>query len=460
MFENLLENRYPFNNCVQFFVEGYWMQLESLHLTLGWFFIVLLTFNLIRQNIPLSLKLSVLFFALVIFNNPAYDLGGFKLNELFGIVSILYSLILVKSLRISTQYPVIKTIFVIFFIGILHGILTSIIYPELNEHLSTGFTRLAVHLKILVLVLNLSIVGSYLRNGIGLNVLMRYIVISGTFALLMYLLQGAILVGAGTLPYGTFIDAGFLGFPSFGSTSIERGHFGKFMTPLFPFFFYAMLAWRWWWCFTLFTLIFVINFSASAQVFFISFCLIALWKFSSLLKRKSVLFGLFISIVLTSIFVINYYEIFLGVFDKIYNLAFKGAEVGGRGSDVFLQYLEKYPLGIGYSGSTLRTAPGLPEINAAYFAFITQYSLLSPLVLGIYLFFTVKTLRVSRRSGLLAKTMSIGVLGSSIIFLTDILWFVPTIWLSYLIIWCESERKVSRSLVNTLTSVYLRPIQE
>ena len=38
----------------------------------------------------------------------------------------------------------------------------------------------------------------------------------------------------GTMPYGTYFDAGYVGFPSFGGVSIERGHFGKFLTPALP----------------------------------------------------------------------------------------------------------------------------------------------------------------------------------------------------------------------------------
>lgn len=440
MFEDLVEKRYPFDNCIDFFAGGYWLHIEALHLTLGWLFIGFLIFRLICENISLSLKLSVLFFSLVIFSNPAYDLGGFRLNELFGILAVIFSLVLTRTPKISVASPVVRSILIIFIIGILHGLLVSVIYPDLNRNLATGFIRIAVNLKVLVVALNLAIVSSYLKKGLGLNILLKSIVVAGTFALTMYLLQGIVLVSFGTLPYGTFIDAGFIGFPSFASTSIERGHFGKLMTPLFPFFFYAMLAWGWWWCFVLFTFIFLINFSASAQVFFASFILIALYRFMFLFKRKSFLLFSSIIIVLATALVLSYDELFLGVFKKIYELAIKGDEGGGRGLGVFLDYIDRYPLGIGYGGSTLRTAPGLREINASHFSFISQYSFLSPLILGLYLFLTVKTLQATRSSGLLAKSMIIGVLGSSVIFLADILWFTPTIWLSYLIAWHESKR--------------------
>jgi hypothetical protein len=455
MFENLIENRYPFDNAIQFFVEGYWLHLESLHLTLGWLFIVFLTFRLACENIPLSLKLSILFFSLVIFNNPAYDLGGFRLNELFGILAIVLGTVMRKVPKFFIGAPVVRSMLLIFIIGIVHGILVSIAYPELNKDFATGFTRVAVNLRVLVVALNLAIVSSFLKRGLGLNILIRSIVIAGTFSLLMYLLQGLVLIGARTLPYGTFLDAGFIGFPSFGSTSIERGHFGKFMAPLFPFFLYAMLAWRWWQCFLLFTFIFLINFSASAQVFFASFTLIALYKFIFLFKRKSFLLFFSIVTILTITLVTSYDELFLGIVEKIYETAFKGDEIGGRGLGLLPHYIDRYPLGIGYSGSTLRTAPGLPEINAAHLAFITQYSFVSPLVLGTYIFLTVTTLQVSRNSGLLAKSMTVGVLGSSVIFFADILWFIPTIWLSYLIAWHASGRSTA-SPVNTYDNVAIQ----
>lgn len=445
MFENLEELRYPFENLIQFLVGGYWYKLEALHLTLGWVFIFVFLYRLSRRPPPLSLYFSILFFALAIFTNPAFDILGLKINEWFGILAVLVSIGARKKIKLTAARPIALGLGLVFCVGVFHNLLLSLFYPALNVGDGVIFVRAGVNLKIAVLALNLLIIGHYLSRENLLALVIQSLVNVGTFALLMYILQGAILVGLGVYPYGTYIDAGFIGIPSFGSVSIERGHLGKFIAPLFPFFLYALLAWHWRLRFALFVLISCINFSASGQAFFVAFSLIALWYFRGLLKSTgaAVGFGLLTSSI--SIVALTFPEAYFGVVQKIYQIAILGDESsgGGRSFGVFLQYLESYPFGIGYSGSSLRTPLGMEQINSGYYAFFAQFFIFSIPILTGYIFLVMKTLRVACTNDLLSKAMSIGVLGSALIFAADILWFIPTIWLSFEVIWAIKRKSIN-----------------
>ena len=443
MFEGLEEQRYPFDDLIQFVSGGYWSQIEAAHLTIGWLFVLSLSAFLIcrRQQLRLAFRLAILYFALALYTNPAYEFAGLKINEVFGILAVLAAwLALPPRPRIlSSAGPVALGLIAVFVVSLAHSSVVAIAYPELNADTATIVTRLAVTFKIAVLALNLSIVGDSLRAGGRFDTVVKIAVTAGAFGLCMYVLQVTVLV-SGTLPYGTFLDAGYIGVPTFGSVSVERGHFGKFMAPLFPFFLYALLAYRWRLAFALYVVVSLANLSASSLVYFAASMLVTAWLFRKRFSRGSTLVVLLLCAGLVGSAVFAYSDVFLAVLDKIYQFAFQGDESsgGGRSLQTFLQYLYSYPMGIGYGGSTLRTAPGLPEINAAHFAFVTQFSLLALPLLAAYAYLVWRTLRAGAKCTdhrLLCRAMTVGVLVSILIFAADILWFVPTLWLPYEIIW-------------------------
>ncbi|MGE0114274.1 MAG: hypothetical protein AB7T07_05255 [Steroidobacteraceae bacterium] len=467
MFDNLEETRYPFNNFLEFIGGGYWQQTGAIHLFLGWVFIIALTISFLRtRKYPLHFRTATLYFALTIFTNPAYDFAGLKINEIFGIFSIAVSTITRnrQSPLFSPKSPIVLGLLAVFLVGALHNLLVAFIYPELNPDAKVVITRTAVNLKILTLAVNLLIVSHTLKQRTGIGFLLKTLVISGTFGLAMYLLQGVVLLFTGIFPYGTFLDAGFIGIPTFGSVSIERGHFGKFMAPLFPFFLYCQMIYRWRLPFYLLIFVACINFSSSSQTFFLAFGLLAIWLFRSKFTHGYASIGIVLLAVAISTFVIIYWKAFFAVGVKIWELAFVGDEStgGGRSIGTFSQYIEKYPFGIGYSGSTLRTAPGLPEINAAHFAFFAQYSLLAIPIIFSFLWLVLRTIRIAkaqRTNVALTRNMIIAVLGSCLIFAADILWFIPTIWLAYEIIWTMKPHfRSSTSYATPISSLNARPI--
>ncbi|MFZ6693385.1 hypothetical protein [Undibacterium sp. SXout20W] len=447
MLDNLEENRYPFVSLFEFIFDGYWSQLQGVHFTFSWIFFILVAIIVFRnKKLPIEFRFSSLYFFFTLYTNPAFDIASLKIGEVFGVLAILVALVSgkVDFLKESKTSPIFNSLILVFVICVFHNFFVSLIYPEINEAPGALITRISVTAKIAVLAGNILIIGQFLTPP-NLDFLVKGLVSVGVFALLIYLWQGLVLL-SGTLPYGTYIDAGFVGVPSFGSVSIERGHFGKFMAPLFPFFLYTLLKYRWKLPFVLLCFVTLINISASSQVFFVVFCVLALIKFRSRISGAKAILGLTFMFALVCALLINYWEVFNGIVDKIYSIAINGDESsgGGRSIGLFIEYLSTFPLGIGYSGSSLRTAPGLGEINSGLFAFISQLSLLSIVILVIYFNVVRRTLRragVSKANLLLNKCLTISIVLSILIFYSDILWFVPTMWLSFEMIWAANKMK-------------------
>ena len=437
------EVRYPWNNAIEFWTGSYWLKLEATHLLLGSLFIFWLTINAIRdRTTAIEFRLATLYFALTAYTNYAFNIIGLNANEIFGVLAAIVAT-LKGNLRTSKKSnPLVIGLTFLFLVSSTHNLAITIIHPELVPTFSSALVKTAVNLKIIILAINLSIIGTYVSRGIGLDQLIKPIVAAGSAALLLYLLQLAI-AASGTLPYGTFLDAGYVGVPSFASVSVERGHLGKFIAPYFTFFLFSFIRWNWRWCFLLFIAVSAINFSASGQVFLLCFLLTAAVVFRRTMSYKAYYY-ISAGLCCLLIAVIGFWPVFSSIVDKIVTIAIMGDESqgGGRSLGLFIEYISTYPFGIGYSGSTLRTAPTLPEINAAYFAFVSQFSLLSAPVLLGYVYLLFFTLRASKKHGIVGQCMIVGVIMSVVIFSVDILWFVPIVWLPFEIILSMTRRKI------------------
>lgn len=447
MLDELVENRYPYDHVLDFFLGGHWSVLQGLHISIAWAFVAFACiFVLCQFSIKLSVRCATLYFALAVFNNPAFELAGIKLNEYFGMLAMVCMFVefYLYASPFDFRSPVVWGLMLTFVLATTHGLLIGLTYPETNPDAATWILRAAVNFKILVLAVNLWVSGLAARKTEYFDFLVKTVVTFGTAGTLIYLIQVLITI-SGTLPYGTYLDAGFVGIPSYGSVSIERGHFGKMMAPLAPFFLLAWLRHGWTIPFVLFCLTSLINISASSLSFFAFFILMATLTFRrEAFVLKNIIWASPL-LALLSLGVIEYKEVFYGVTEKIYDLAISGDEeaIGGRNSGVFFEYLSSYPLGLGYGGSTLRTGPGLPEINSGFFSFIAQFSFFSiPLGIG-YAMLSYLTIASGNWRGsdlLVRRCLALGVPLSAFIFFADVLWFIPTIWLSFELL---SSRKVS-----------------
>jgi hypothetical protein len=430
MFDSLEEVRYPWADAINFWQGGYWVQIESLHLVIATLFLTYIFFKaLFQADFKLEFRLAILYFALTVFNNPAFSLAGLNPNEIFGVAAVIVILFRGRLLHGRKSSLAVKGLLITFLITGTHALIATLIYPELIPDFGTALIKTAVIFKIFILAVNLAIVGVEFAKENCLEILLRFCLLAGTFSLLMYLVQILVMI-SGSIPFGTYLDAGFIGLPSFGSVSIERGHFGKFMAPYFPIFLYALIKWRARFRFLLYCFVTILNFSASSQFFFFCSLVITALLFFSTFNLRTFAAISMVGACIFSMVIFNW-EVFEGIFDKIVSIAIKGDESqgGGRSIGLFFEYVKNYPLGMGYSGSSLRTAPNLPEINASYFAFVAQYSILS-IPIGLGFIYLVKRGFILRAKVVTHRCFNVGILMAPVIFLTDILWFVPLVWLA------------------------------
>jgi hypothetical protein len=434
--DDLEELRYPFFSAAEFFGSSYWADPAALHLDFAWVVASVMACLVLAGRDSIGRKLVTLYFALTPFNNYAFQvLPGSSLGDIFGVLAICYYAVLLTGpwrMRMRAS-PVGLSICGVALLAAVHSLLIGIFYPELNAD-GSGLLRFVVTAKILVLGLCCCLFDQVFTEQGHINRLIRTVVSFALVGLAAYILQGLLLL-TGTVPYGTYLDAGFVGFPSFAAICIERGHFGKMMTPLFPFFLYAALKQGRTRAFIVFLGVTLVNFSASSLAFFASYVAIAMYYFRRMLLRVKVAVALACGAVLLAYFVVSTWMIWVGLAEKIDQLVFKGDSEGGRGLGTFMSYLATYPFGISYGGSSLRTAPGMAEINMGIFALIAQLSFLSIVVVVLFLGLLYYGMRCTRHIAdpNTRRILRTGILVMPIIFVADILWFVSIIWLPLLI---------------------------
>ncbi len=286
----LEEFRYPWHSCVEFFAGGYFKDFLALHLALAYIAMLVLCTVLFRSKHTLVQKFVTLYFALTLFNNYAFEVGGVTIGDVFGILAC--GIFLFKSLFNSSIFRIPRLAFGLFALCgliIAHQIIMGSIYPELNEG-TTGITRMAVTLKILIFAIIVWAFSREFRTTDSLHWLMQWTVSFALIGVGAYFVQGMILA-TGHLPYGTFFDAGFVGIPAFGSVSIERGHFGKFLTPLFPVFLIMYRKHHRKWAWIGFVVVTSINISASSLAFFTVYLLLTAFAYRDRLKKLKYLAG-------------------------------------------------------------------------------------------------------------------------------------------------------------------------
>lgn len=442
----LEECRYPFLSAIEFFRDGYWSQVPALHLLFAWLCILVMVPRVLRQRRDLGQKLLALYFSLTLFNNYCFQFWAASLAEIFGILST----ILLLQRAATSPTSKFRLTWAAGFILLcsatftVHALFISTVYPGLNDP-PNGLLRFFLIAKVISLGLCVILFRSVFHIDSDIDWLIRQVVNFATVALICYFLQIAILL-SGRLPYGTYLDAGFVGLPSFGSVSIERGHLGKFLTPLFPFFLLAWLRQKRMWPFIFFCTVTMINFSASSLSYFACYLLMTAWMFRSYLLKARVFLWTVVALIGIATFGIYFSEVLNGVLIKVVELGLKGDSSGGRDIGLLFKYLGRYPLGISYGGSSLRVAPGLDDIEGGIFPFISQMSILSVPLMGFLFIVELKVIQKTKHiaAPYFRSVLIIGAMVLPIIFAADSLWFVPTIWLPLFM--CESLTACSSSI--------------
>ncbi|CNE67153.1 Uncharacterised protein [Yersinia nurmii] len=445
------ELRYPFNNIFEY-VRDYALNVEGIHLAIGFFIVFYIIYSVCKSKLLGEEKLGTLVVFLWPFTNPAY-IYIISLAEFFLVLNALY--IIIFGARFN------KNIIFTQFVLLCFSILLHFIMVNLYLLLSTGkfiilqgdavgislagdnfFNRFIVIFKVLLIPF-LFLSFSKVKSIATLSEISRIGSKVAALISVVYIIQFVVLL-SGRVPYGTFDSAGFGGFPSFAAVSVERGHLSKFMAPFLPFLLIDMYLNRRYMPIILYTSMMLLNFSASGYIFFA--CAI----FATIFLCRRVIFtrenakytlpAVFLSLVITSIYLWFFSSTLNYLLDKVFDFVFSGDETGGRTISLLMQYLDLYPYGFGYGGSTFRTIYGLPEINMGIYSMFTQIGIIA---FFFYVYLIGCAIVVSKRSKtVVEKILCGGVILMPIVFSADILWFVPTYWAPLILIsWFQINRE-------------------
>jgi heme exporter protein D len=431
--------RYPFHSIKDFFLGGYFLDPGAIHLNLGFLFIFIFFLGLmLHKKINIFEKLTILFLALVPFNNFAYSFLGIKLHEFAGIFCIFMFIFAFLSNKITIKKsPVGLFLLTLATIIAIHSLTTSIFFPQVNEikvstTLPIFIVRTQLIAKIFVTGAIFIIFDSACNSPSFLTILIKKTILAGSTAFALYLLQMVLFI-SGIKVFGVFLDAGNIGFPSFGSVSLERGHFGKFTSILFPYFLIGAIHYRKKLNFVLYSIVTLINFSASSMAFFFCYSLLTYLAFiKRFLKPKLLLLKGFVFSILIYVF-ISFYEMYAGIVKKIFKYVVYADKRGGRSIDILYTYFQEFPMGITYGGSTIRSANLIhsDEMNMGLYAFFAQLSFIAPLAIISMVFLYIYAAKSTKNHPDQAsrKILVVSMITSFLIFAADILWFVPTLWL-------------------------------
>ena len=408
---------------------------------------------------PVVQRLITVFIAGTVYNNPAFAVpGGLHFNELAGIVAALWvAVLLLGGLKIDLGRVAVP-LFVGGMIMLAHAAIVSVVDASLVPDTSTATMRVVLLARIFVLAIVVLGVEALYKTQEDFVALMEVMVRFGVAAIAIYFIQAGVFL-SGTRPYGTYWDAGFTGIPSFGAVSIERGHFGKLLTMLFPFFAWAALKQGRWVPMLLFLLVTLVNFSASSMSFLAGYVVITLLLLGRNVIRPSAIKWLVPAAIVMLALASRFGEQYVGLMQKIVDLGLRGDIEGGRSFSVLEAYLSAYPLGIGYSGSTLRNVSMLPQINMGAYVMVSQLSIVA---LPIFLGFLWLNYRVVRESRFIDDRIVTGVLIAGmtmtiLIDLVEVLWFVPTIWAPLII--CNGLAHTNRASRAALDGVRVQTTQ-
>ena len=434
--QELEEFRYPFESTLEFF-GSYWHNFEAFHLCFAWIALLAVAIQLLCRRRSLGLKLLALYFGLTLFNNPAFQLvPGATLGDLFGVLCVPYyafDITLNRGFKVRYSAVGLSILCAGLLMG-LHALVVHTFYPVLNED-GAGLTRCLIFLKVFVFGICCFLFEEYADDW---GWLIRQVMNFALIGIACYLIQATMLL-TGHIPYGTFLDAGYVGMPAFGSVSIERGHFGKFLTPLFPLFLLTFLKHRRRLAFFSFTLVTLVNVSASSLSYFAFYVAHTIIQFKGKLRKPRYAALAFGAAGVLCALTVYTRSVWVGLVGKINNQAVEGG--GGRSISLLITYLRNFPLGLSYGGSSLRTAPGLDEMNSGLYSFISQESVMAIPLIGAFFWLVYTAICRCREIPDLytRRVLKTGIIIMPFIFFSDLLWFTPTIWLPMLLVFRVSR---------------------
>ena len=112
-------------------------------------------------------------------------------------------------------------------------------------------------------------------------------------------------------------------------------------------------------------------------------------------------------------------------------------------------------MGYGYGGSTYRNLHGITglDLNNAVVIFFGQLSIIGIPLMFLFIYAMYKTLRLGKylNFNFERKLLLLSVIVMSLIFIADVLWFVPVIWLPIVLLAILARNEKRRLLANVAT---------
>lgn len=458
----LQDLRYPFETILAFYGKGYFLKAAAAHLVFAHVLLIgFVGYVLSRYQHMLSFVFASLFVCLNFARNPSFHLFGADLPEFFLVA--FYACQLITLARSPHAIRVSKLELLCYLVGAFLAVHSLVVFGlyDLGNTADLKSRFLLVLRPLLTVRPLFFLYGEFRRDNEKLLTFASFVSISLLLSSLVYVFQLSMFVG-GVVPFGTMASAGFGG-QRFGGMSVEGGHLSKFSVPLLIVLM-ILPKQKWHERVLLISLaVFLLNVSASGYIILFSFLAFtallyvfqvpavqdSLGKMRVLIPKK-LLIPIFLASLLGPLLLVFKFSTISGLFGKVVDALFRAGNLSndfyGRSPLIIPKILEKFPLGIGYGGSTQRNIAikffpelGPYEINLGFNAFVVQFSFLSVFLIILYGYFTVRAIasvlsEASYHSSFQKSLLLSAVLVPWVVYFVDVLWALPQLWIVFAIL--------------------------
>ena len=361
----LTDLRYPFGSAEEFIKGGFFADSQAFHLTIAWVGLLFLIFAafFLPPKKTFSVTCATLAFVLMPYTNPAFSIRGLFPTDFFSVLTVIsyfFSAFLFNKRSKSLPWH-----WLCFWSLIGIHSLWVFLYYNLGESSALSH-RVVLILRPLISVIAGWILYGEIKEHLKVrSFLSLMVILSLGICAIVYILQMVKFAG-GLVPFGTMPSAGFGGI-RFGGVSNEGGHLAKLTLPLLM----SILLWTnrrlRYPLFVFFSAVFLINVSATGYLsFFVLIFSVILLTLISILRRFTgrtlfvfvpVVFsvGLLAFLFNEKLNQIPAYAGLVGkVSDSINQAGSPEKDPYGRSPLIATAIINRFPLGVGFAGSTQR----------------------------------------------------------------------------------------------------------
>ncbi len=365
MTPQLIDLRYPFISFVEFISRDLFWEQSAIHLVAAWLGVIALVLAVFffRPKFRAYESFAILSVVLAPYSNPAFHIIRLSPSDIFGLLTFGFyfsGLFSKEGMRKILPWDWMS-------FWALVGIHSLIVFCFYDLGAEREFLeRLVLVSRPIISIVVAAVVGRTIFAKQANREKMFWISFGAlSVAAIVYLIQ-MWNFNNGITPYGTMPSAGFGGV-RFGGVSNEGGHLAKLSYPVLMILLLLVDSnWKWL-CFAAVSVIFLLNVSATGYVVFALFVLTA-FSLHILRLLKKLSFRTILTIIPLIIFGtiivggsgigLRTSPVYEGLINKIDDAIDKARsperDIYGRSPLIAKAIIEKFPLGIGYAGSTQR----------------------------------------------------------------------------------------------------------